>query len=109
MAERPRDLARRMRQEALASAKSSRSSADEISGVNFGVAETGTILILENEGNIRLTTSLPKIHIAVMGIEIDDRHPFHPVHGAGVLRSDRHVDRRRSAVAWRAPCPAPPD
>jgi len=40
-----------------------------ISGVNFGVAETGTILILENEGNIRLTTSLPKTHIAVMGIE----------------------------------------
>ncbi len=40
-----------------------------ISGVNFGVAETGTFLILENEGNARLTTSLPKIHIAVMGIE----------------------------------------
>src|SRR2546429_498273 len=40
-----------------------------ISGVNFGVAETGTILILENEGNIRLTTSLPKTHIAVMGLE----------------------------------------
>jgi L-lactate dehydrogenase complex protein LldF len=40
-----------------------------ISGVNFGVAETGTILILENEGNVRLTTSLPKVHIAVMGIE----------------------------------------
>ncbi|HKY26889.1 MAG TPA: LutB/LldF family L-lactate oxidation iron-sulfur protein [Pyrinomonadaceae bacterium] len=40
-----------------------------ISGVNFAVAETGTILILENEGNIRLTTSLPKTHIALMGIE----------------------------------------
>ena len=40
-----------------------------ISGVNFGVAETGTILILENEGNVRMTTSLPKTHIAVMGIE----------------------------------------
>src|SRR5213075_2001274 len=40
-----------------------------ISGVNFAVAETGTILILENEGNIRLTTSLPRTHIAVMGIE----------------------------------------
>ena len=40
-----------------------------VSGVNFGVAETGTVLILENEGNIRLTTSLPKTHIAVMGIE----------------------------------------
>jgi L-lactate dehydrogenase complex protein LldF len=40
-----------------------------ISGVNFGVAETGTIVIIENEGNIRLTTSLPRLHIAVMGIE----------------------------------------
>ncbi len=40
-----------------------------ISGVNFGVAETGTFLILENEGNIRMTTGLPKRHIAMMGIE----------------------------------------
>jgi L-lactate dehydrogenase complex protein LldF len=40
-----------------------------ISGVNFGVAETGTILILENEGNARMTTTLPKVHVAVMGIE----------------------------------------
>ncbi len=40
-----------------------------ISGVNFGIAETGTIVIVENEGNIRLTTSLPRIHIAMMGIE----------------------------------------
>jgi len=40
-----------------------------ISGVNFGIAETGTIVIVENEGNIRLTTSVPRMHIAVMGIE----------------------------------------
>ena len=40
-----------------------------ITGVNFGIAETGMISITENEGNIRLTTSLPKVHIAVMGIE----------------------------------------
>src|SRR5438128_2041211 len=40
-----------------------------ISGVNFAVAETGTILILENEGNARLTTSLPPTHVALMGIE----------------------------------------
>lgn len=40
-----------------------------ISGVNFGIAETGTIVIIENEGNIRLTTSLPRLHIAMMGIE----------------------------------------
>jgi len=40
-----------------------------ISGANFAVAETGMISITENEGNARLTTSLPKIHVAIVGIE----------------------------------------
>ncbi len=40
-----------------------------ISGVNFAVAETGTIVIVENEGNARLTTTIPKVHVALMGIE----------------------------------------
>ncbi len=40
-----------------------------VSGVNFGVAETGTIVIFENEGNARLTTSIPQTHVALMGIE----------------------------------------
>ncbi len=40
-----------------------------ISGANFGIAETGMISITENEGNARLTTALPKIHVAIMGIE----------------------------------------
>lgn len=40
-----------------------------ITGVNFAVAETGAISITENEGNARLTAALPKIHIAIMGIE----------------------------------------
>lgn len=40
-----------------------------ITGANFAVAETGTIVLLENEGNIRMSTTLPKIHVAVMGIE----------------------------------------
>ena len=40
-----------------------------VSGVNFAIAETGAILVLENEGNARLTTSLPRTHVALMGIE----------------------------------------
>ena len=40
-----------------------------ISGGNFAIAETGMISITENEGNARLTCALPKIHVAVMGIE----------------------------------------
>jgi len=40
-----------------------------ISGANFAIAETGSIVLVENEGNIRLTTGMPRIHVAVMGIE----------------------------------------
>lgn len=40
-----------------------------ISGANFLVAETGQISITENEGNARLTCALPRVHIAVAGIE----------------------------------------
>ncbi|MFL6276102.1 MAG: LutB/LldF family L-lactate oxidation iron-sulfur protein [Blastocatellia bacterium] len=40
-----------------------------VTGANFAVAETGTIVLLENEGNIRLSTSLPRLHVAVVGIE----------------------------------------
>lgn len=39
------------------------------SGANFGIAETGMISITENEGNARLVTSLPRVHIALLGIE----------------------------------------
>ncbi len=40
-----------------------------VSGANFAVAETGTIVVVENEGNARLTTTVPKIHVALVGIE----------------------------------------
>jgi L-lactate dehydrogenase complex protein LldF len=40
-----------------------------ITGANFIVAETGTLVLLENEGNIRLTTSLPEKIVAVTGLE----------------------------------------
>jgi L-lactate dehydrogenase complex protein LldF len=40
-----------------------------ISGVNFGVAETGSLTLITNEGNGRMVTTLPPVHIALMGIE----------------------------------------
>ena len=40
-----------------------------ITGANFGVAETGSICLVTNEGNGRLVSSQPRVHIAVMGIE----------------------------------------
>lgn len=40
-----------------------------ITGVNFGVAESGSLCILTNEGNGRMVTTLPPVHIALMGCE----------------------------------------
>lgn len=40
-----------------------------ITGANFAVAETGTIVTVTNEGNGRLVASAPKVHIAITGIE----------------------------------------
>jgi iron-sulfur cluster protein len=51
-----------------------------ISGANMIDAKTGSILLVESEGNIRLTTQLPAIHIAISGIEkiVPDRKDFAP-------------------------------
>ena len=62
-----------------------------ITGANFIIADTGSIAISENEGNARLTTSFPKIHIAVVGIEkiipsmadLDLFWPMLATHGTG--------------------------
>jgi L-lactate dehydrogenase complex protein LldF len=40
-----------------------------LSGVNVAVAETGTLCLVENEGNGRMCTTVPKVHIAITGIE----------------------------------------
>ncbi|MDF1523960.1 MAG: lactate utilization protein B, partial [Trueperaceae bacterium] len=40
-----------------------------ISGVNFACSDTGTLVVVENEGNARLATGLPRVHVALMGLE----------------------------------------
>ncbi len=52
-----------------------------ITGANFLIAESGTVIIVENEGNARLSTQLPRAHIALAGIEkilptMADLEPF---------------------------------
>jgi len=62
-----------------------------ITGANFLIADTGSIAITENEGNARLTTTFPKVHIAIAGIEkvipnLQDVDLFWPLlasHGTG--------------------------
>jgi L-lactate dehydrogenase complex protein LldF len=40
-----------------------------ITGANFGVCETGSIVLVTNEGNGRLVSSLPRVHVALIGME----------------------------------------
>src|SRR5258707_4573989 len=40
-----------------------------ITGANFAIANTGTLAIVSNEGNARMCSSLPKVHVAIVGIE----------------------------------------
>jgi L-lactate dehydrogenase complex protein LldF len=40
-----------------------------ITGANIAVAETGSLILVSNEGNIRLVSTLPKIHVAIVGVE----------------------------------------
>jgi len=40
-----------------------------VTGVNFAIAESGTLVLVENEGNGRMSSTLPEIFVAVMGIE----------------------------------------
>ena len=52
-----------------------------ISGCNFGVAATGSVVLVTNEGNGRMTTTLPRTHVVVMGVErlvptIEDLEPI---------------------------------
>jgi len=62
-----------------------------ITGANFLIADTGSIALTENEGNARLTTTFPKIHIAIVGIEkmipsmmdLDLFWPMLSTHGTG--------------------------
>jgi L-lactate dehydrogenase complex protein LldF len=40
-----------------------------ITGANFGVVENGTVCLVTNEGNGRMSTTLPRVHVAIMGLE----------------------------------------
>ena len=67
-----------------------------ITGVNFAIAETGTLVLVENEGNGRLSSTMPEVFVAVMGIEkviprLSDLQPFSRGAGADRDRPEAHL------------------
>ncbi len=88
-----------------------------LSGVNFGVVQDGTLCIVTNEGNGRMVTTLPPVHIALMGIErmVPTRQDLAlmlkllPRSATGQkLSVYTSIDSRTHCLAWWQPAPAPP-
>ena len=77
-----------------------------ITGANFVIAETGSTLIVTNEGNGRMVTSLPRVHVAITGIEkvvptLEDVATLLrllPRHGTGADDHQLHLDHDRAAA-----------
>jgi L-lactate dehydrogenase complex protein LldF len=65
-----------------------------LSGVNFAVAETGTLCLVENEGNGRMCTTVPDVHIAITGIEkvVEKLEHVPPLFGLADALGDRAGD-----------------
>ncbi len=75
---------------AASSARCSSTADVGITGANFGVAETGSICLVTNEGNAGLVTSLPRIHIALIGMERLVSDARRPRRAAPAARAQRH-------------------
>ena len=80
-----------------------------ISGANLIAADSGSLMLVESEGNIRMTMTLPPLHIALAGIEkvVPSRTDFGPFHRA--TPSQRHRAAANSYVSiLHPPLQAPP-
>ena len=92
------DIARRhLRQEYLEAGMG-------ISGCNFAVAETGTMVVVENEGNAGLSTATPPVHVALIGIEKmlpQDRLSAGVPQSAGPQRHRPEIDHLHAPVPRR--------
>ena len=83
-----------------------------VSGANFAIAETGTIGTVTNEGNARLVTTLPKVHVALLGLDkllptIDDA-----MVALQVLPRNATAQMLTAYVTWMGgagECPVNPD
>ena len=81
-----------------------------ISGANFMVAETGTIVLVTNEGNGRMCTTLPPVHVAIAGIDkvVPDMESLSGAVEAAGAQRDRAEDFDLHVVHSPARAAAPP-
>ncbi len=83
-----------------------------ITGANFAVAESGTIGIVSNEGNARLVTTLPPVHIAIIGIDklvysLEDAHTI--LNGLTKNATAQNISTYVSWISGTAECKINPN
>ena len=74
-----------------------------ITGVNMAVADSGTLVIVENEGNVRMVTTLPRVVVSVMGIEKVVPDTASALHLLNLLGRNATGQRWPGYVTWMTP------
>jgi iron-sulfur cluster protein len=83
-----------------------------ISGCNFAIAENGTITTVTNEGNARMVTTLPRVHVAIAGLDKLTPTLDEALTALLVLPRNATAQRLTTYVTWMCgagPCAANPD
>lgn len=74
-----------------------------VTGVNLAVADSGTLCVVENEGNVRMVTTLPRVVVSLMGIEKVVPDMPSALHLVGLLGRNATGQRWPGYVSWLAP------
>lgn len=78
-----------------------------ISGANLAVASTGQLVMVENEGNVRMGYTLPPLHVVILGLEKVVETPQEALDLLSVLPRVATGQRASSYVSWLSPKPLP--
>ncbi len=71
-----------------------------VTGVNMAIASTGTIVLVENEGNIRMSSTIPGVHVAVMSLEKVTADPVSATDVLQVLPRSATGQRLSTYTSW---------
>ncbi|MFH1531010.1 MAG: lactate utilization protein B [Pseudomonadota bacterium] len=74
-----------------------------ITGVNLAIADSGTLVVVENEGNVRMVTTLPRVVVSVMGIEKIVPDTPAALHLLDLLGRNATGQRWPGYVTWMSP------
>ncbi len=78
-----------------------------VTGANTAVASTGEIVLVENEGNVRMSYTVPRLHVVLLGIERLVQSPEQALHLLDLLPRAATGQRSPAYISWLPPTPLP--